>query len=150
MPFLAIAMTVALPDICVSLKSPTGDATANGYMAWCDENLGPEFAYVTGRDLWSIRCGVLHQGRFGDRKKRSEVSRVIFAVPGDHVWTNCTLNGAYFYSVSEFCKNFTQAVARWLENNRNDSTVASNLPKLMQYRVGGFPPYYVGQGTVLA
>jgi hypothetical protein len=68
LPFLAVAMTVALPDICVSLASPDGRSTRQQYKDWCRDNLGPEFDFVTGDDLWSMRCGVLHNGRFGDLK----------------------------------------------------------------------------------
>lgn len=68
MPFLAVAMTVALPDICVSLVSEDGRSDRERYVHWCDANLGPRFSLLTGRDLYSMRCGVLHNGRFGDLK----------------------------------------------------------------------------------
>lgn len=146
MPFLAIAMTVALPDICVSLASETGRTSGPKYKEWCAKNLGPDFSYVTPEDLWSMRCGVLHNGRFGDMKH--SVARVLFALPGGANFTNCVANDAYIYSVVTFCENFTGAVMRWILKNERDRTIKTNLAHLMQYRYGGVPPYIVGT-TVL-
>lgn len=150
MPFLAVAMTTALPDICVSLVSEDGRSDGIRYKRWCADNLGEEFSYITPEDLWSMRCGVLHNGRFGDLKHN--VARVIFAIPelmGGNVFANGRLGDAYFYSVPQFCTNFTNAVFRWFEANRENETLISNLPRMMQYRTGGFPPYVDG-ATVLA
>lgn len=148
MPFLAVAMTVALPDICVSLTSADGRTNGKAYKEWCEANLPQDkFGYVTPDDLWSMRCGILHNGRFGDMKHN--VSRVIFALPGTPTFINGMLNDAYFYSVIDFCQNFTEAVYHWFERSRNDPTLQANLPRLMQYRRDGLPPYIVGP-TVLA
>lgn len=148
LPFLAVAMTVALPDICVSLASVNGLSTGQLYKEWCKDNLGSEFSFVTGDDLWSMRCGVLHNGRFGDL--RYSVNKIVFAIPGGPVtFKNCKINDAYIYSVVDFCKNLTDAVSRWYEKHKDDATVKANLPRLMQYRFGGLAPYIVGT-TVLA
>lgn len=147
MPFIAVAMAVALPDICSALASPDGRTGPRQYKQWCKDNLGDEFSYVSPDDLYSMRCGILHQGRFGDLQH--QVGRVIFALPGGATFTNCLFNDAYFYSVTDFCGNFTNAVYRWYEANKNDEQIQKNLPSLMQYREHGFPPYVVGV-TVLA
>jgi len=89
-PRLAIAMAVALPDICVSLVSDDGRSDGKRYKAWCENNLGAEFAYLTPEDLYSIRCGVLHNGRFGDQKH--SVERVIFTLPNFGKITNSRIN----------------------------------------------------------
>jgi len=147
LPFLAVTMTVALPDICVSLMSSNGESDGNCYKKWCSENLGPEFSYVTGEDLWSMRCGVLHNGRLGGMKHG--VKRVIFVLPGNVNMADNIIYDAYIYSVESFCRNFTDAVHVWFEQNRENETVKANLPRLMQYRVGGLSPYIKGP-TVLA
>lgn len=144
MPLIAIAVTVALPDICVSLISENGRSNGLLYKAWCKDNLPPEyFSYVTPDDLYSIRCGVLHNGRFGDLKH--EVGRVIFGLPNSSAqFVNNIFNDAYVYSANEFCLNFTNAVYRWFEANRDNAILQSNLPRLMQYRPEGLSPYIVG------
>lgn len=148
MALLAVTMTMTLPDICSSLATEDGWTTRDLYKKWCEENLPEEeFGVLTPDDLYSFRCGVLHKGRFGDLQHN--VDRVIFALPGRFTFTNCTLNDAYFYSVTIFCRNFTDAVAKWFEKHRDDPVVKANLPRLMQYRVNGLPPYIEG-ATVLA
>lgn len=147
MPLIAIGMAVALPDICVSLISEDGRSTGALYVAWCDENLGEKFNFITGKDMWSMRCGVLHNGRFGDLKHN--VARVIFALPDSGTMINCQINDAYFYSVQEFCSGVTDAAFQWMEANKDNKNIVENLPRLMQYRHDGLPPY-VGGATVLA
>jgi len=143
LPLIAVAMVVALPDICVSLSSNDGRTNGDRYKEWCRNNLGAEFKWVTPDDLYSMRCGVLHNGRFGDLKHN--VGRVIFALPDGtgNAFINCQMNDAYFYSAVEFCKNFTQAVFDWMEANKQSETVRANIGRLMQYR-NGFPPYVAG------
>ncbi|NTJ63557.1 hypothetical protein G6M50_37985 [Agrobacterium rhizogenes] len=147
MPLIAVAMSVALPDICASLAAADGRTSGQAYKAWCNANLPQDkFSYITSDDLYSMRCGVLHQGRFGDMQHN--VGRVIFGLPGNMTFQNCVLNDAYFYSVPEFCKNICDAVYAWFEANKTDANIQANLPRLMQYR-NGFPPYVEGF-TVLA
>lgn len=149
LPFIAVVMTVALPDICASLSAEDGRTNSERYKDWCKQHLPwDEMSFITPDDLWSMRCGVLHNGRFGDMKH--SVSRIIFALPDSGlVASNCLMNDAYFFSVVEFCRLFTDAVYRWFEANRNNETIVSNTPRLMQYRQGGFHPYIAGS-TVLA
>lgn len=150
MPFIAIAMAVALPDICASLASEDGRTSPDKYKKWCADNLG-DLTFVTADDLYSMRCGVLHNGRFGDLKHN--VARVIFALPPVNgqasVFVDCHMRDAYFYSVVEFCKKITTTVHSWMNTNKDDANIRRNLPNLMQYRENGFPPYIVG-ATVLA
>lgn len=91
-----------------------------------------------------MRCGVLHNGRFGDLKHQA--SRVIFALPDsrNNLFINCRSNDAYFYSVVEFCRNFTAAVEEWFDVHREDEPVKANLPRLIQYREEGLVPYIKG------
>jgi hypothetical protein len=148
MPLLAIVTTLALPDICIALASADGrSGKRDEYEKWCRDNLGPEFSFLTPEDLWSMRSGVLHQGRFGGLKHN--VARIIFALPGGGFTMNNKINDAYFCGVKDFCGLFTSAVYQWMEKNKSDPTVQANLPRLMQYHVGGLPPYVSGI-TVLA
>lgn len=94
-----------------------------------------------------MRCGVVHNGRFGDLQHT--VKRVIFALPGQPTVIDGKFGDAYIYSVTKFCANFTKCVEIWFENNNSNSILIANLPRLMQYRIGGFPPY-IGGMTVLA
>jgi hypothetical protein len=145
---VAIGMAVALPDICVSLISADGRSTGEKFKQWCTDNLtGDKFSFVTGDDLWSMRCGVLHNGRFGDLKHN--VAKVIFTLPSGSSFTNCRADDAYLYGVAEFCNNLCQAVYAWHIANRDDQNVIKNMARIMQYYPQGLPPY-IGGCTVIA
>ena len=144
---LALSMAVALPDICVSLSSEDGRSTGERYKEWCKKNLpSSQFNFVTGEDLWSMRCGVLHNGRFGDLKHN--VARVLFSLPGGVSFTNCKLNDAYIYGVLEFCKNICDAAYNWYGQNDKDPIILNNSKKMMRYHLNGFPPYTVGMPVI--
>jgi len=128
-------MAVALPDVCVSLISDDGRSDGERYKKWCEDNLkGDGFSYVTPDDLYSMRCGVLHNGRFGDLKH--SVKRVVFVPPNlaQIQFTNCKADDVYLYSVVTFCENITKAAYQWYESNRHEATVTANSTRLMQYR----------------
>lgn len=142
LPLIAISQVVALPDICVSLESADGRSDGTRYKQWCADNLNDRLSYVTPEDLWSMRCGVLHNGRFGDLKH--SVERVIFVPPGGTTFVNCVSNGAYLYGVVDFCGYFCNCVFLWCETNKDKELVKSNMQRLMQYRPGGLPPHIGG------
>lgn len=145
---LAITMAVALPDICVSLASLDGRSNRERYKQWCTDNLtNGQFGFVTGADLYSMRCGVLHNGRFGDLSHN--VARVIFTLPGGASFTNCKANDAYLYGVVELCRNLCDAAYSWYEANKADPLVVENSRRMMQYYPQGVPGYISGT-TVIA
>lgn len=144
---LAIGMAVALPAICASLSMENGRAQGEEYKDWCRANLaGPNFSYVTAEDLYSMRCGVLHSGRFGDLKH--SVERVLFVPPGMSSFTNCKAGEAYLYGVKEFCRNVCDAAFRWHEAHKDDPIVSANMARMMQYYPNGFPPYFGGSMVI--
>ena len=145
---IALGMAVALPDICAALIDPDGRTSAKQFKEWCSNNLnGKEFNFVTPDDLYSMRCGVLHQGRYGDLKHN--VARVIFVLPGRATFTNCRANDAYIYSVSEFCNNICDCAENWYKSNAESPIVNSNIKRMMQYYDNGLPQYIAGI-TVIA
>jgi hypothetical protein len=143
LPLIAIAGAVALPDICVSLVSDDGRSTPDGYRAWCEENLsGDPFSFITADDLYSMRCGILHNGRLAGLKHN--VSRLIFTFPESGLAViNGKLNGAYYYSVTNFCYNITASAADWFERNKESQNLQKNLDNLMQFRMN-LPGHVVG------
>ena len=108
---------------------------------------GDAFRFVTPEDLYSIRCGVLHQGRFGDLQHH--VARIVFTPPGGPSFTNCQIDNAYIYGVVEFCRHMCDAVDAWYEANKEDAVIKANSKRMMQYYPEGLAPYIVGT-TVIA
>ena len=151
---IAIGMAVALPHLCASLAMENGRAQGAEYKDWCRANIigRPEFSYLSAEDLYSFRCGVLHQGRFGDLKNKPEnktVERVLFLPKtSGGTWVNNVFNDAYVYSVVEFCRNMCDAAYEWYEANRDDPIVKANSERMVQYHPEGLSPYIVGMGVI--
>jgi hypothetical protein len=144
---VAIGMAVSLPSICASLSREDGRSGGREFKRWCSNNLPKDqFSFVTPDDLYSMRCGVLHQGRYGDLEHN--VSRVIFVPPGSSTFINCKFNDAYVYDVIGFCRSMCNAAFAWYENNRTNPTIRKNIAKMMQYYPNGLPPYIVGYPVI--
>lgn len=139
-------MAVALPDICGALQSENGKALQERYESWCHDNLKAGFENWTPKDLYSLRCGMLHQGRVSGLKHG--VKRVVLMPKGRNRVIDCMSDdGTSVYSVVEFCLNMNRAVVAWYEANQHDANVKRNMQELMQYRSGA---HGVGGSTVIA
>lgn len=66
--YLAIAMALTIPDICAALEAENGETNQQKYKAWYESNLAYKYTNITAQDCYSLRCGVLHQGRCGHPK----------------------------------------------------------------------------------
>jgi hypothetical protein len=142
--YAAIVMALTLPDICAALESPDGQSTAARYKTWFDAWLAPEYPSLTANDIYSLRCGVVHQGRLGH--ENMQYARVMFAVPNPRqiVLHNNIFNDVLNLYATTFCRDVNAAVLRWFEAKRDDATVQAHLPRLVQFREQGMPPYIVG------
>jgi hypothetical protein len=134
-------MCLALPDICAALESPDGQASGTRYKAWCDIYLMHRLPLLTSDDVYRLRCGVLHQGKFGH--PRMQFSRVAFTLPDDRgnqqhlnivndvLWLDAITFGVVMYA----------AYNQWAAAKQNDPNVMRNFPHLVQLRPGGLPPF---------
>lgn len=146
--YCAIAMSLAIPDICAALESANGDSNGEKYKAWYRANLAKCYPNITDQDCWKLRCGVLHQGRFGH--KQMQYGRVLFTVPNaqNNVFHNNIINDALNLDAIIFCKDVIQATRTWFNAKSNDPTVSQNLPNLVQFRPQGLAPYMVGMPLI--
>ena len=142
---LAVSTALSLPDICVSLADPNDSKGNRGvrYMEWCDENIMNKFPYLTSNDLWSLRCGVSHSGRYtGDGTTSFEKYGLL--LQGGLHFDSCVLNDMYTESAHVFCEKFCSAADSWLESNKSDPTVRKNLSRLVRVHPKGLEPYVKG------
>lgn len=142
--YVAVVLTLTLPDICAALESENGETTGPKYKAWCERWLGPSYPMLNGEDLWTLRCGVLHQGRLGHPKM--SYSRVLFTVPNPqgNYFHNNLMNDALNLDLVTFCGDMLGAVSQWWDKNKDGKNVAANWPLLLQYRENGLAPYMTG------
>jgi hypothetical protein len=142
--YLALMLALALPDICAALDSPDGVTSGQKYRDWYDANMAPKYPKVTAADCWSLRCGVLHQGRFGH--PNMQYSRVAFTLPvinriRSH---NNIVNDWLNLDAVMFCRDMATSVRVWFQANQNNVNVMANLPKLVRLypsvpALGGLP-----------
>jgi hypothetical protein len=144
--YLAIVLALTLPDICSALEAADGRTTAERYKSWYDSYLASKFPNMSGEDCYSLRCGVVHQGRMGVVRKGAQFGRVLFSTPDGrgNVFHNCMLNDALQFDTMRFCREIIEAVRDWFSLAQSNPTVQLNLPNLVQYRPHGLTPYMVG------
>ncbi|WP_145977052.1 hypothetical protein [Leisingera aquaemixtae] len=142
---LAVSAALTLPDLCVSLSDPRDDHRDRGrrYKKWCEDNLSTAFPHLTPEDIWSLRCGVSHSGRFGD--PTDSFGRYILVLSdADTTFSDGRLEDAYVETVSVFCDKFCEAVEEWLAACSSDQVVIQNLERLVKVRPQGLLPYVFG------
>jgi hypothetical protein len=144
--YLAIVLSVTLPDICAALEADDGRTNPARYKAWYKANLSTKFSFLTEDDCYSLRCGVVHQGQFG--LAGQQYDRAVFFLPHPDpsrtfLVINSTMgtspNKCYTYSADEFCRAIINTVRAWFSAKVGDVNVEKNLPKLIQYRTE-WPP----------
>ena len=109
--YLALISTLSLPDICAALESSNGETSGAKYQAWYATWL-TTYPEITGNDLYSLRCGVVHQGRLGHPK--SQYSRILFTLPSTRAYLHQNIiNDALNLDLETFCRDMIEAVLRW-------------------------------------
>lgn len=146
--YLAVVSTLGLPDICAALESADGATTGRKYQAWCDSWLIPSYPELTSQDLYSMRCGVVHQGRLGHPKM--QYARVLFTVPNANrnVFHRNIINDALNLNVVMFCRDMNRTVGQWYAAKHDDANVLANLPRLVRFHEQGLAPYMVGMPLI--
>jgi hypothetical protein len=149
---LAVTSALTLPDICAALESPDGETSGPAYKAWYDAWLAPQYPQLSCRDMWKLRCGVVHRGRLGHGDM--QYARIIFTLPNPrhavlHQNVFRTRAGVVLMLYTErFCRDMAEAVRRWYEAKKGDPNVTKHLPDLLQFRPTGMLPYTDGQPVV--
>src|SRR6267154_323178 len=117
--YLAVASALSLPDVCSALESPNGTTSGAQYKAWYSAWLGHKYPNITPDDIYSLRCGVVHQGRFGH--PRMQYSRVLFAIPnpGRIVFHNNIVDDALNLDAPMFCRDVLESALTWYEAKKD-------------------------------
>jgi hypothetical protein len=66
--YAAIVMALTLPDICASLEAVPNarpDGQRARYQSWV-RRYGTYHLGVGDEDCWSLRCGVVHEGKYAN------------------------------------------------------------------------------------
>lgn len=145
--YLAIMLSLALPDICVALEDTTGrSGNKKKYMNWYNAYVLQRLPTLAAEDCFSLRGGVVHQGSSGVVTKGGKRRRVLFTIPDEsgNVVHGVILSDVLQFDTRLFCNAIAFAVRDWFQVAQHDATVQANLPNLVQYRPQGLKPYIVG------
>ena len=145
--YLAVSTALAIPDMCSAVESADGRAYFKKYWAWYDKWLQPSYPEISNKDMYLLRCSVLHTGVL--HHEGSQYSRIIFTPDEGFaahrvVIGNGTEKKALSLDATFFCLDVIDAAERWYESEKNHPHVLANLPRLLQYRGGGLEPYIAG------
>ena len=142
--YIALQSTLALPDICAALESPTGDTTGRQYTAWYDTNVSSKYNIaLTGSDCWRFRCSYLHRGSIQDT--RSSYNRILFVIPNPMITMhNNIINDALNIDINIFCRMMIEAVRNWQTAAANNENYIRNYPNLIKVYPNGISPYICG------
>ena len=152
--YLAIAVSLSIPDICAALECDPDKiwVTEKKYVAWCEANISDQLGFMTALDCYRLRCGVLHQGRFGHPKARFD--HMLFTIPNPqrnvfHM-NMMEIGGKKVLNLDTvtFCHDMISAARRWYEAKRDDGNVQANISNLVRLRPHGLAPFMVGMPLI--
>jgi hypothetical protein len=144
--YLALFVSLTIPDICGALGSIDGKATGPRYKEWFDQYVAPKYnSYLDGSSCYAFRCSALHQGYA--RHKNLKYSRIIFLDPissSGVMMHNNILNGALNIDVKHFCKDIVAGAQQWLSDMASNADFHRNYADFLKRYKGGLLPYIDG------
>jgi hypothetical protein len=124
-----------------------GKASGTKYKAWYRSNLAAKYPRLTETDVYSLRCGVVHQGRFGHTGMQYD--RIIFVIPDTTAGVTVFAHNSPFswpditflaLDAVTFCNDFVAAARAWFTANERHPAVRANIERLVRFRPEGLPP----------
>jgi hypothetical protein len=122
--YLALFVSLSLPDICGAIDSADGTATGAKYRAWFDAYVAP------------------NQG--SSQHLNSSYSRVLFVEPAlNNIVMHCNVfNGALNLDVRIFCTDIMRSVEGWLNQVENTQQYQTNYDRFMRRLSSRFSSIY--------
>jgi hypothetical protein len=146
--YSGLVVSLTIPEICAALEQPDGSGGSSRYKAWYEEFVGPSYSRLTAEDCYSLRCGMLHQGRMG--RPGMQYARVLFTLPNadNNYFHNNILNDALNLDLVTFCRDLMAGAQQWYAARVDNPTIAKNASNLVAYRPLGLAPYMVGMPLI--
>ncbi len=149
--YLALYVSLTLPDICAAMQSENGQTKGRKYINWFNCYVAGKYMVagkpsLDGAICYSYRCALLHQGRA--QHQDLGYSRILFVEPGctTNVFHNNILNDALNIDVQIFCNDIIEGANNWIlemEESQNPHYL-KNKEEFMQRHEDGLPPYILG------
>jgi hypothetical protein len=146
--YLALLLTLTLPDVCSALEQSDGRAAGKkAYKAWYKINIHDVIGGLTPDEAYELRSTVVHQSRALGSEARN-YSRILFTMKSTTRIDSCILNDAMMFDAEMFCGRWISMVRQWIEKTKTNPTVQGHLPSLLQVRPSGLAPYVVGMPII--
>jgi hypothetical protein len=134
--YLALAVSLAIPDICGALNSKNGNASRDRYENWFNQYVAPRYIIrgnisFTGADCYQIRSAMLQANTL---YAADACSRIIFVEPaiGGTTAHNNNIGNALHLDVRLFCKDMVAGAREWSRQNTENPFVLRNKRRLVK------------------
>ena len=151
--YLALFVSLTLPDICGAMESQDGLTTRDRYVKWFDTYVASNYRIqgaptITGETCYYYRCSLLHQGR--SQHPNLGYARILFLEPGStsNVFHNNILNDALNIDAGIFCRDIIAGVRKWIVTAMETEHFKRNYPNFMQRYPNGIAPYIKGTPVI--
>ena len=151
--YAALAMALAIPDICGWIEDPESSSKAR-YISWFEKYLkskyvrqatdhNPEHTFLTGSDCYALRCAFLHEGRENITEQRAQqvLESFQFVVPPSG-WTvhKNQANNTLQLQVDIFCRDVIEGVTQFLSDISTNKEALSRITQGLLIRdINGQP-----------
>ena len=137
--FLAINISLTIPDICAALESENGQTSGTKYKNWVDTYLSPKYdGFISGDDIYKIRCASLHQGKFDHDNPRFE--KIAFQIPEEGLFFHNNIFGKTLQlNAGTFIADVIESYNEWKIANSNNETVKTNALAGFRIYDEGYP-----------
>ncbi|ANB49230.1 hypothetical protein CHR37_04625 [Bacillus velezensis] len=130
--YSALALALALPDICGNLQDPKR-SSSDKYIGFFNDFIKQKYTrligdpkepqeFLNGRDMYALRCSFLHAGEVEISKQRIKnvLDGYIFLKPNNIIYAHMNkVNDTLQLQIDVFCKHIIQAVNEWLISYKN-------------------------------
>jgi hypothetical protein len=144
--YSALALSVAIPDMCGGIEYPGEKSVSKRYRDWFDQWCAMLQSYLDAADCYAIRCSYLHEGidEFGGPSAiAARLARIEFTVGmTDGGWSlsyatsahGSEAKGAVRIPVEDFCRDMTTSADAWCRSRADNPHVIAALSRLIEFR----------------
>jgi hypothetical protein len=143
--YAALAMALTVPDVCGRLVNPSNGSRMR-YVTWWETYmlnhyqrqigpLGKQVTFLTGPDVYALRCAFLHEGRddITYQKARQVCTKFLFIEPreGSFIHNNKS-NEQLQLQIDIYCMQIADAVSRWEIDTANNTEINERKSDLLK------------------
>lgn len=144
----ALYLSITLPDICARIESDNNKTSEKKYIKWFDKYLAKtykceigadkkEHTFLTGGDLYALRCSLLHEGRLNIETQRAKEvhEKFMFTIGHPHLRQ---INSILQLDLPTFCEEICTGVSIWLKENIKNPNIQRKLKELISIFEGDY------------